>query len=141
MNNGTHPGTIDDAQKIAVFRKMAQAWHDQDWDTCASLFAPDGVLHSVMLEPVVGRDTIYARISKLGAPNKKVTLNIHRIGVVDGVLFVERTDEIVIDGRRGACPAVAVVEFAGDRIKLWRDYYDRATLARAAGYSAEQAAH
>ena len=134
-----HP--ISDAQKVAIFRRMAQAWHEQDWSTCAGLFAEDGVLHSVMLAPVVGRQTIHERISKLGAPNKEVTLNIQRIGVVDGVLFVQRVDEIVIDGRRGECPSVAVVEFAGDKIARWSDYYDRNQLARAAGWTAEQAAH
>ena len=133
--------TVSDERKIEVFRTMARAWHEQDWDTCASLFAPDGVLHSVMLPPVVGRDTIHARISRLGSPHKKVTLNIQRIGVVDGVLFVQRVDEIVIDGRRGECPSVAVVEFAGDKIARWSDYYDRNQLARAAGWTAEQAAH
>jgi limonene-1,2-epoxide hydrolase len=129
---------ISDAQKIAIFRRMAQAWHEQDWATCADLFATDGVLHSVMLQPVAGRQTILERISKLGAANKTVTLNIERIGVVDGVLFVQRVDEIVIDGRRGTCPAMAVIEFDGDRIARWSDYYDRNQLARAAGYTPEQ---
>lgn len=133
--------TQDDQKKMALFRAMAQAWHDQDWDTCASLFAPEGVLHSKMLAPVVGRDTIHARISKLGGSHKQVTLHIHRMGVIDGVLFVERTDEIVINGRRGECPAVAVIEFENGLIVRWSDYYDRATLADAAGYSAEHAAH
>lgn len=131
----------DDERKIAAFRRMAQAWQAQDWRTCADLFAPDGVLHSVMLDPVVGREAIHARISKLGAPNKRVTLNIRRAGVVDGVLFVERVDEIVIDGRRGTCPSVAVVEFKDGLIQRWSDYYDRSQLARAAGYTAEQAQH
>lgn len=133
--------TENDQKKMALFRTMAQAWQDQDWDTCASLFAPQGVLHSKMLPPVVGRDTIHARISKLGGSHKRVTLHIHRMGVIDGVLFVERTDEIVINGRRGECPAVGVIEFEGDLIARWSDYYDRATLAEAAGYGAEQAAH
>lgn len=133
--------TPEDQKKMDVFRTMAQAWHAQDWDTCANLFAPDGVLHSKMLPPVVGRDTIHARISKLGGDHKQVTLHIHRMGVIGGVLFVERTDEIVINGRRGECPAVAVIEFTGDKIARWSDYYDRATLAEAAGYGAEQAAH
>lgn len=128
---------VDDERKKAVFRTMAQAWHEQDWDTCAGLFAPDGILHSVMLEPVVGRDAIHARISKLGAPNKKVTLHIERMGVIDGALVVQRVDEVVIDGRRGECPAVGVIEFTGDRIARWRDYYDRATLMRAAGHTTE----
>lgn len=130
---------MTDQDKIATFRRMAQAWHDQDWRTCADLFAPDGVLHSVMLEPVVGRQAIYDRISRLGGANKKVTLHIHRIGVVDGALFTERTDEIVLDGRRGSAPVVGVLEFKGDRIALWREYYDRAQLMRAAGHA--EAAH
>ncbi len=133
--------SISDERKKEIFRTMAQAWHEQDWATCSGLFAPDGVLHSVMLPPVVGRDTIHERISKLGAANKKVTLKIERMGVVDGALMVQRVDEVVIDGRRGECPAIGVIEFTGDKIARWRDYYDRATLAQAAGYSAEQERH
>ena len=130
--------SITDEQKIAVFREMARAWQAQEWRTCADLFAPDGILHSVMLEPVVGRETIYNRISKLGGAHKKVTLNIRRIGVIDGVLFVQRTDEIVIHGKSGSCPTTGVLEFSGDKIARWSDYYDRAQLGRAAGYTPEQ---
>ena len=119
---------MTDQDKVAVFRRMAQAWHDQDWRTCAELFAPDGVLHSVMLEPAVGRQAIYDRISKLGGAHKKVTLRIHRIGVIDGALFAERTDEIVRDGKRGTSPVVGVLEFEGDKIALWREYYDSAEI-------------
>ncbi len=127
--------TPSDAQKMETFREMARAWQAQDWDRVAGLFAPDGVLHSVMLEPVVGRQAIYDRIVKLGGPHKRVTLHIHRIGVIDGALFAERTDEIVVNGRQGLSPVVGVVEFAGEHIALWREYYDRAQLARAAGYA------
>ena len=123
-----------DEKKMETFREMARAWKAQDWDRVASLFAPDGVLHSVMLEPVVGREAIHSRISKLGGPHKRVTLHIHRMGVIDGALFVERTDEIVVHGRQGLSPVVGGVEFVGPHIALWREYYDRAQLARAAGY-------
>src|SRR5690349_9169705 len=126
--------SISDERKMELFRTMARAWHEQDWETCAGLFAPDGILHSVMLAPVVGRQTIFDRISKLGGANKRVTLNIERMGVIDGALVVQRVDEITIDGRRGDCPAVGVIEFDGDKIQCWRDYYDRNMLARAAGH-------
>lgn len=126
---------LSDAQKIAVFREMARAWHAKEWRTCADLFAENGVLHSVMIEPVVGRETIYQRIVKLEAPNKDVTLHIQRIGVIDGALFVERADEIVLDGISRSAPVVGVLTFEGDRIALWREYYDRAQLMRAAGHA------
>lgn len=130
----------DDQRKMDLFRTMARAWHEQDWETCADLFAVDGVLHSRMLEPVVSRQAIYDRISKLGGEHKRVTLHIHRMGVIGGVLFVERTDEIVLPGHRGECPAVGVIEFEGDKIKRWSDYYDRAQLERAAGHAPRAAA-
>lgn len=129
--------TISDAQKIAIFREMARAWEAKEWRTCADLFMPDGVLHSVMLEPVVGREAIYQRIVKLEAPNKEVKLHLHRMGVIDGALFVERTDEIVLDGISRSAPVVGVLVFEGSKISLWREYYDRAQLMRAAGHAPE----
>ncbi len=125
----------EDQRKMTAFRTMARAWHEQDWRVCADLFAVDGVLHSKMLEPVEGRQAIFDRISRLGGDHKRVTIHIHRMGVIDGVLFVERTDEIVIHGQRGECPAVGVIEFDGDKIARWSDYYDRAQLERAAGHA------
>ena len=127
--------TLNDAQKIAVFREMARAWHAKEWRLCADLFAPDGVLHSVMIEPVVGREAIYQRIVKLEAPNKEVSLQIERIGVIDGALFVERQDQIVLDGVSRSAPVVGVLTFEGAMITLWREYYDRAQLMRAAGHA------
>ena len=50
---------VNDATKIAAFKEMARAWQAQDWRACADLFAPEGVLHSVMLEPIVGREGVY----------------------------------------------------------------------------------
>lgn len=129
--------TISDAQKIGVFREMARAWAAKEWRTCADLFTPDGVLHSVMIDPVVGRETIYQRIVNLTAPNKQVVLHIHRIGVIDGALFVERSDEITLDGVSRSAPVVGVLTFEGAQIKLWREYYDRAQLMRAAGHASE----
>ena len=133
--------TITDAQKIAVFHEMARAWSAKEWRTCANLFTPNGVLHSVMIDPVVGRETIYQRIVKLEAPNKEVNLRIHRIGVIDGALFVERSDEIILSGTSRSAPVVGVLQFEGDKISLWREYYDRAQLMRAAGHAPVPAVH
>ncbi|OOG50537.1 limonene-1,2-epoxide hydrolase family protein [Polaromonas sp. C04] len=128
--------TLTDAQKMAVFHEMAEAWESKQWRRCADLFAPNGVLHSVMLEPVVGREVFYERLLKLSSPNKQVRQHIHRLGVIDGALVVERTDEIIIDGVSRSVPVVGVMEFDGPLISLWREYYDRASLLRAQGKAA-----
>lgn len=126
---------ISDARKIATFRELAKAWEAREWRTVADLFMPQGVLHSVMIDPVLGREAIYQRICKLEAPNKQVKLHIRRIGVIDGALFVERSDEIVLDGVSRSAPVVGVLTFDGAHIALWREYYDRNQLMRAAGHA------
>ena len=129
--------TMSDDEKIAVFRKMATAWEAKQWRTCADLLTPDGVLHSMMLEPVVGRETFYQRVVNMTTPNKQVTLHIGRIGVIDGAVVVERRDEIVIDGISRSAPVVGIMEFDGPLISLWREYYDRAQLLQAQGKTAQ----
>lgn len=124
---------LTDEQKIAVGREMAEAWRALDWRKVADMFTPDGVLHSMMVEPVVGRDAIFKRVSGLGEGLERITLNIRHMGVIDGVLFMERTDEFVIRGKAGSAPVVGVLEFDGPLIRIWREYYDRAHLLKAMG--------
>lgn len=124
---------LSDAQKIAIFRAMEDAWQAKRWRVCADLLAPDGVLHSMMLEPVVGREVFYERMVKMERPNKEIRMHIHRIGVIDGAVVAERTDEISVDGVARKVHVVGIMEFDGPLISLWREYYDRAQLLRARG--------
>ncbi|TAJ70160.1 MAG: nuclear transport factor 2 family protein [Phenylobacterium sp.] len=125
--------SLSDEQKIAVGREMAAAWKAMDWRKVADMFTPQGVLHSMMVEPIVGREAVYKRVSGLGEGLESITLNIAHMGVVDGVLFMERVDEFVIRGRAGSAPVVGVLEFDGPLISVWREYYDRAHLLKNMG--------
>ncbi|MFC3069194.1 SgcJ/EcaC family oxidoreductase [Phenylobacterium soli] len=121
-----------DASRIAVAREMIAAWKSADWRKVADLFAEDGVLRSMMLEPVAGRPAIYARIAALGkgAPDG-VTLDVAHIGVIDGLVFIERTDRFVYNGHPGAVPVVGVLDIRDGKVREWREYYDRASLEKA----------
>ena len=48
-----------DAKKLAVVQEMMDAWKNSDWRKVGDLFAEDGVLWSMMGEPVLGREAIY----------------------------------------------------------------------------------
>jgi limonene-1,2-epoxide hydrolase len=124
---------LSDEQKIATFRAMEDAWQAKQWRRCADMFAPDGVLQSMMLEPVVGREVFYERMVKMERPNKEVRIHIHHIGVIDGKVFAERTDELIVDGVSRSFPVVGIMEFDGPLISVWREYYDRNQLLRARG--------
>ncbi|TAJ70156.1 MAG: nuclear transport factor 2 family protein [Phenylobacterium sp.] len=130
-----------DQAKIAVAREMIAAWKAADWRKVADLFAEDGVLHSMMIAPVVGRPAIYERIAALGkgAPGG-VILDVAHMGVIDGLVFIERTDRFVYNGKPGAVPVVGVLDIRDGRVQAWREYYDRAELLREMGV-AEGGAH
>lgn len=121
-----------DASRLATAREMIQAWKVADWRKVADLFAEDGSLKSMMLPPVDGRETIYKRIAALGkgAPDG-VVLDIAHIGVIDGLVFMERVDRFVYNGHPGAVPVVGVLDIRNGKVKEWREYYDRESLDKA----------
>lgn len=125
-----------DQAKIAVAREMIAAWKAADWRKVGDLFAEKGVLHSMMIEPVVGREAIYQRIAALGkgAPGG-VVLDVAHMGVIDGLVFIERTDRFVYNGKSGAVPVVGVLDIRDGKVQAWREYYDRAELLREMGVS------
>ncbi|MBU1376495.1 MAG: nuclear transport factor 2 family protein [Alphaproteobacteria bacterium] len=123
-----------DQAKIAVAREMIAAWKAADWRKVGDLFAEKGVLRSMMIEPVTGREAIYQRIAALGkgAPGG-VTLDVAHMGVIDGLVFIERTDRFVYNGKSGAVPVVGVLDIRDGKVQEWREYYDRAELMREMG--------
>jgi len=125
--------SLTDEQKIAAGREMAAAWKAMDWRKVADMFTPNGVLHSMMVEPIVGREAVYKRVAGLGEGLESITLNISHMGVIDGILYMERVDEFVIRGRAGSAPVMGVLEFDGPLVSVWREYYDRAHLLKNMG--------
>jgi limonene-1,2-epoxide hydrolase len=114
--------------KIAVVEKMIDAWNKQDWARVGALFTEDGVLHSMMSEPVVGRKAVSDRLTALGAGIQSITLHVSHIGRIGDAVFVERVDEFVYKGHPGKVPVVGVLFIEGGKVKEWREYYDRAQL-------------
>lgn len=126
--NRTEESMRAEDPKIAVVQQMIHAWNTKDWQQVGELFTPDGVLHSMMLPPIVGREPIAQRIAALGAGVSAITLDIRHIGRIGDVVFIERVDRFTYNGHDGAVPVVGVLEVEGDKIKEWREYYDRAQL-------------
>ena len=65
--------------KVAVVQNMIEAWNTRNWPLVDALFTEDGVLHSMMIEPLVGRKAIDARISAMGAGISEITLKLRGI--------------------------------------------------------------
>jgi uncharacterized protein (TIGR02246 family) len=121
------------AEKIAVVKRMIAAWEARDGDAIAELFTEDGVLHSMMIDPIVGREAIRPRMKFLVDNASHMKLNVRTWAVSGDTVFIERTDEFTFKGHKGKVPVVGVLVIAGDKVKEWREYYDRAELLEAMG--------
>lgn len=119
---------------IAVVKKMIAQWEKLDGDAIADMFTEDGVLHSMMIAPIKGRENIRPRMKFLVENATHMRLNI-RTWATSGAdtVIIERTDEFTFKGRHGKVPVVGVLVIAGDKVKEWREYYDRAELLGAMG--------
>jgi Limonene-1,2-epoxide hydrolase len=131
----------DTDPRIAVVHAWIDAWNNKDWDGVADLFAPNGVNRSMMHEPVIGREAIRARTKLMGEKLDDVHLRLLHIGVVDGLVVTERSDEFVRNGRPGALPVVAFIDVRDGLIAEKREYYDRNQMLRGLGLTEESLAH
>jgi limonene-1,2-epoxide hydrolase len=122
-----------DAEKVAVVQDILDSWSAQDWARVESLFAPNGVLQSVMSAPVVGREAFAERLRVLAVGLERIQLHIKAIGVIDGRVFVERVDDFDTNGHHGEVPVIGVLTVEDGLVTEWLEYYDRATLLRGMG--------
>jgi limonene-1,2-epoxide hydrolase len=125
------PAFAPGGDRMEVAEAMVQAWNERDWERVYDLFAEDGVLHSVMLEPIEGRDAIRARLGELVGGIERIELQVRNMGIVNEVVVLERTDEFVYNGLHSRIPVVGVMAIENGRVTEWREYYDHASLVKA----------
>ena len=118
---------------LAAAHEMVAAWEALDIDRIMRDFTDDAVLHSIMLDPIVGQAAIRARLTGLLKGATKLELKIKREAVVGNTVFFERVDEFDINGKHGVVPVVGVLEIEKGKVKKWVEYYDHATLLREMG--------
>ena len=124
--------------ELDAAREMIDAWNRMDWDRVVALFAEDGVLHSVMQDPIAGRGAIEARIRALTAGLERIELRVKAMGVIDGRVFIERVDDFDVNGRHVELPVVGILRIGPDGLVTeWLEYYDRASMMRGMGLPAD----
>lgn len=124
---------VSEDLNIAVVQDMIAAWNARDGDRIADLFTEDGVLHSMMIDPIVGRENIRPRIKFLVDNATYMEIKPRNIAVAGNSVFLERTDNFTFKGHTGSVPVVGVLEIEDGKVKEWREYYDRAELLKAMG--------
>jgi limonene-1,2-epoxide hydrolase len=126
------------SEPVEVVAAFWAALADRDWHRVRAFFGPDSIYYDVPTGPTTaakGPDGIEARL-RLGLedlagyehrPDSRVATG------PDGLVMTEHTE--VWRWRSGesvALPFVSVQRVEGDRIVLWKDYWDYTTLTGAA---------
>jgi limonene-1,2-epoxide hydrolase len=115
----------------AITDDFIQAWNALDVDAVMSFFTDDAEYANVpMGPPNVGKEAIRAFIEGFMGTTTEIDFVVHnQVEGANGVVMNERTDTLVMDGKRVALPVMGVFEFENGKIKAWRDYFDMSAFA------------
>lgn len=114
-----------------LIRDFIADWSTLNVDTIVGYFAPDGVYHNMMNQPVQGHENLRRFIGGFIKNWTKTDWDILNLLGDDDVVVAERLDRTSIGERPVNLPCCGVFEMQGGKIKVWRDYFDLATYTHA----------
>lgn len=104
------------------------AWIRQDIEALVQLFTPDGLL-ILPGQRWQGQERIREELDRFAQSSSEVRIEIKRMIIEGNQAAVEWYYEDVekATGNRNRADDVVVVDFEGNRISCWREYFDTAT--------------
>ena len=119
------------ATKSELINDFIAAWNKLDVDAVMRFFTEDAEYTNIpMGPPNVGKPAIRAFIDGFMQSTSEINFVVHhQVEGADGVVMNERTDTLVMDGKRIDLQVMGVFEFEGDAIKAWRDYFDMSAFS------------
>jgi limonene-1,2-epoxide hydrolase len=114
-----------------IIREFIRAWSRLDPAELASYFAEDGVYHNMPTGPVAGRGNIEKMIGGFIASWTETEWDILHLATKGDVVIAERLDRTRAGEKSVDLPCTGVFELEGGKIRVWRDYFDLGTYAKA----------
>jgi uncharacterized protein (TIGR02246 family) len=112
------------ATEEAVVRRAYELWGSGDADALADLFSEDAVYDNVPArKPFEGRGAIRAWLDTV-FEHLVVEIVVAHMMSVGEVVLSERLDTHVLGEQRIRLPVMNSSRVVGNKIVVWRDYYD-----------------
>ena len=145
----TEPSAVDDggalplAEQIAIIEQRLDATNTRDWDRWQSLHTDDAVRTAPELEqPIEGASGMRAAIETLSlafpdyhlelrhafGQGEWLAVRLHTSGTMTGPLTLSDGAVVPATGRGIQQDWVALVQFRGDRISEFHEFYDQLDL-------------
>ena len=93
-------------------------------DAALGYLAPDCEYDNVPMSKAIGHEQIRATLSMFVGPDNPAEFKVLRQAATGNIVMNERVDRLKIGGKDVEVPVVGVWEVSGDKITLWRDYFD-----------------
>lgn len=110
-----------------VVNEFCRTWMTLNLDKVMEFFTDDAVYHNIPLKPAKGKAEIRKTIDGFMPGTTAVEFKILNSVAAGAIVFNERIDSFVINGKHVAVPVAGVFELSGGKIKAWRDYFDLPT--------------
>lgn len=118
------------SDNLAVVRTVVEAIARKDYDRALPHFTGDCEYTNLPMSSVTGPEGIRAVLEPFFGPTIENDLQILRSASEGDLVFTERLDRHRIDTGWVELPVTGVFEFRGDKIAVWREYFDMATLVQ-----------
>ncbi len=108
-----------------VVTALIRACEARDLDAVEALVTDDIEYDNVPIGKVFGPEGVRRVLSGgVSEAASQVEWVVHRQVASGNTVMNERTDRFLVDNRWIEIPIAAVFEVRGDRVSLWRDYFD-----------------
>ncbi len=114
-----------------IVRTFIDTWSTLDADRIVEFFAEDGVYHNMPIAPVSGRKQLRNFIAGFVKDWSATKWEIVTLISVGPIVIAERLDRTRVGDKFVDLPCCGVFELEDGKIRVWRDYFDMATYARA----------
>jgi limonene-1,2-epoxide hydrolase len=119
-------------------RRFCAAWsNNASTAELAAFFADDAVYHNIPFAPISGRDAIADTIDSFIRPGppgiEGIEFRLVNVAANGPIVMTERIDVFTLPDRSFELPVMGSFEINGDKIQVWRDYFDTNQFATRMG--------
>ena len=113
---------------LETINAMTAAMAVKDYDTACAFFAPGCEYTNIPMGSVTGPEGVRAVLEPFFAPTLENELLTIRSATEGNLVFVERLDRHRLATGWVELPVTGVFEVEDGKIRVWRDYFDLATI-------------